>query len=414
MTSVRHFDPRNQRRLPIPSRYDNNEILTFPGILDVIRALREKTRAPILNISTNGTMLDEDFVHRLAEYRPMLLSVSLNSADPRVRAGIMKEKHPEIPLQSLSLLKKYRIPFAASIVAWNTVPLEDLEHTVAFADAFDPIQIRVCLPGHTRRFSVKKLFDVADLWGRIVDRVEGFRHKYRTPVIPLPYSYEEFRQGRITFVPAVGGVIKHSPAWASGIQAGDEILSVNRAPIRSRRFLQSFMDRLEKEKTRILWMKIRRGGREEEKIIKFDPESFDYRYPYLPETRRFEMNYYGMFLYDGFDPADAVRLCRTAMALGTRKVLVLTSWIVKPYLAQALKLIDTGSNLMIFSSSRPPPVFGSIWSFRKTFTWGAISWWAICSPSGISFTRSVNTPAGKARRISSSSPLPHSRPGCGI
>jgi hypothetical protein len=342
MTSVKHFDPERGKRLPIPSRYDNNEILTFPGILDIVGALREKTDAPILNISTNGTMLDEDFVRRLAEHRPILLGISLNSADPGVRASIMKERRPEIPLQSLALLKKYRIPYAVSIVAWNTVPLSDLESTVAYADPFDPLQVRICLPGHTRRFSEEKLFDVEDLWGRIIGAIETFRPRYETPVIPLPYTYEAFKHGRISFLPEVGGVIKNSPAWKAGLRAGDEIISVNRVMVRSRRFLQSLMDRLAGEHTKILWMKIKRHGKEEEKIIRFDPETFDYRFPYLPETRHFELNYYGMFLYDGFDPADAVRLRDAALATGARKVLVLTSWMIRPYLELALSHIDTG------------------------------------------------------------------------
>jgi hypothetical protein len=342
MTSVKYFDPERRMRLPIPSRYDNNEILTFPGVLDVIGALREKTAAPILNISTNATMLDEDFVRRLAGYRPVMLGISLNSADPRVRASIMKEKHPEIPLQSLPLLKKYEMPYAVSIVAWHTLPPGDLENTVAYADRFDPLQIRVCLPGHTRRFSSEKLFEVEDLWNGLIDAIASFRHKYDTPVIPMPYTYEAFRQNRISFASDVGGVIKHSPAWKAGIRTGDEIMSVNRTPIRCRRYLRSLMDRLMKENNKILWMNIRRHGKEEDKIIRFDRETFDYRYPYMPETRHFEMSYYGMILFDGFDPADAVKMRDAALALGARKVLVLTSWMIRPYLALALNHIDTG------------------------------------------------------------------------
>jgi len=341
LTSVRYFDPVEKKRLPIPSRYDNNEILTFPGILEVIRALRKKTDAPMINISTSGTMLDEPFIRQLAENKPLLLSISLNSADPGVRASIMKEKHPEIPLRSLPLLKQYRIPFAASIVAWPTIPLTDIENTVAYADQHDPLQIRICLPGHTSRFSQKILFDLEDYWGRLIDLIDSIRDKHDTPIIPLPYTYEEIRQGHFSFVPGVGGVIKNSPAWKAGVRYGDEILSVNNVPIRSRRFLQALMDRLKKEGTKTLWMQTRRKGKEEERIIRYSEETFDHQYPYLPETRHFDVNYYGMYLYDGFDPADVIRLRDMALARGAGHVLVLTSWMIKPYLELALQHIDT-------------------------------------------------------------------------
>jgi hypothetical protein len=145
------------------------EMLTHPRILDILTALRQKT-GEVLRLPTNGSLLSAEMIQALSRYRPLFVDVSLNSSSPNRRRWLMKDPHPETALDSLKELESARIPYSVVIVPWPFPAVEemveDLGRTAIFSAGFSPAYIQISLPGYSRLFSGKTLFDREEVWGR--------------------------------------------------------------------------------------------------------------------------------------------------------------------------------------------------------------------------------------------------------
>jgi NifB/MoaA-like Fe-S oxidoreductase len=114
--------------------------------------------------STNGTKLTEGVIRQLEELKPIRVAVSLHSANPSIRKKVMRDPCPEVAIQSIPLLRKYRIQFGVGIVPWPTIPFKDVEETIRYADRYDPLEIQIQLPGFTRFGFESPPFDTREQW----------------------------------------------------------------------------------------------------------------------------------------------------------------------------------------------------------------------------------------------------------
>jgi DNA repair photolyase len=331
-TRLKYFSPQGKRSLfsTLGSPY---EVLSHPRALDLFRELRRKTDRPF-RLSTNGNRLTRDFIGKLAILKPVYLYLSLNSSSPSRRRETMGAANPETAIHSLPLLREGGIPFAVIIVPWpfpsKEEMLSDLRETVTHADRHNVHLVEVSLPGYTRYFSRKSLFDREEVWTSIVSEVRTLRREVQCPVLVKPSLYEENLHERKFNLPAVIGLIKNSPAALGGIQKGDLILSIGGLKVSSRPQARDLLHLHHQNRTPSLSLSIQRGR----EFLELNLLTGQHGYPYAPETD----HHLGMiFLGAGFRPSLLEDLKTLITIHKARNVLLLSSRLVKPVFLQLLR-----------------------------------------------------------------------------
>ena len=307
--------------------FDSDEMLTHPRALEVLRRVRARSPEAPLNITTNGCTLDEGMVRELAALRPLVLMVSLNAVDGAVRREVLRDPAPERAVRALPVLREAGIPFVVSMVAWPTVPFSELEATVCYAEANGAQMVRVNLPGHTRCFPGAPPYDREGHWRAVAERVRSLRAKLRLPLFLSPGLYEENTFAEEKNTPRVTGVVPASPAAEGGVRAGDVLLAVNGVAVESRPAAKLvLLLAFRSPECRLLL------GRDAHRFGVSLQHPSGERYPYLHvAAARF-----GVVLPDGLSPAYLSVAAQAARRAGARRVLLLTSLLVRPSLEAML------------------------------------------------------------------------------
>jgi hypothetical protein len=332
LTRIHHYVPESRLNL-FPSAGSPCESLAHPRIRDILGALRLKTKEP-LRIPTNGSSLTPEMIRVLAGYKPVFVDISLNSASPSRRRWLMNDPRPHVALESPGRLKGARIPYSVVMVPWPfpsvEIMLEDLKHTVAFAEAQDPAFVQVSLPGYSRFFSKEVLFDREQVWRAIQEAVQGLRNKTRCPVIVRPGLFEEYEDPEAVNSPRVIGTIRNSPAAGAGLRPGDRIMKINGVPVKSRPQARSLLTTLHESDLRGSSLAVFRNGRSLE--LALDLTAFDY--PYDPAVA----THLGVVYASSGIPLDWVERLHAAISShGAKTVLVLTSRLVRPTLERMMQ-----------------------------------------------------------------------------
>ena len=331
MTRVKYWSPRAGRAL-FPNLGGIYEVLSHPGCLSVLQALREKSDKPF-RLTTNGESLTPDLVVNLTDLRPLYLYVSLNSSSPQRRRLLMRSKHPQVAIDSLQLLRGNGIPYAVVIVPWPVAGidemLDDLSQTVAFADAHEAHLVQINLPGYSQHFSEQKLFDLDDVWGATLSRVRELRKELPTPIVAMPTLYEENRYEDRKNLPHVIGIVRNSPAASCGLKQGDLIVRVNELNIRSRPQARDILSAVRQGQRTTVDLVVRRGDYNLNLVMDLN----DHEYPYSVATD----NHLGIILLGtGLRVSDIERMRDIVEARKVKHVLFLSSMLVKPTLEQCL------------------------------------------------------------------------------
>jgi hypothetical protein len=232
-TRLRYSSPDSGTALFEQAFFNTDEVLTRPGILEYLGRIRAMDRKSVLRLTTNGTMLTERFVECLAALSPISPTLSLNSSTPATRARFMKDPRPETAINSLPLLKRHRIPYVVSIVPWPGVPLSDVERTILYADAHDPLYVKMVLPGFTQYSPESLVFDTDAHWTKVTRAIRRLRPRVTCPILIQPALYEDNLFDGPGEGLKVTGTLKNSPARAAGLRAGSYIRKVNGIPVDS-------------------------------------------------------------------------------------------------------------------------------------------------------------------------------------
>lgn len=202
------------------SRIIEGEPLTNPAFREILSLLRQTFPRTTIQITTNGSLLDEKMVGFLSKLGGVTVYLSLNSASERGRTLLTGDVNARQSIKSPGLLKRYGVPFHGSMLAvpylvgWN-----DMEETVMCLDEQGAETIRLFLPGYTRLAEPALRFGQS-LRGEIEHFISQMRGKVRVPLTAEPPLIENLE-------PAAAGVIDGTPAAAAGLRAGDIIQSVN-------------------------------------------------------------------------------------------------------------------------------------------------------------------------------------------
>ena len=326
---IKHYVPASRLNV-FPNMGSPAEALAHPHILDILGELRQKTAEPF-RINTNGSVLTPEMIRALENYKPIYLDISLNSASPKRRKWLMGDPEPQIALSALGLLKEARIPYSVVIVPWpfpsQEIMLDDLRKTVSFATEFEPTLIQISLPGYSRAFSEKVLFDLDMVWGCIKSAVQEMRSDTNCPIVIRPGLYEEYTEPDKVNDPVLIGVIKNSPLAKAGLRRGDRIYKVNGLPVKNRPQARSLLTLLHESDLAEATITVQRNKTGQ----KLDLTGFDY--PYAPES----VTHLGAVFSSSGIPLEWTEKLREAISShSAEEVLLLTSSLVRPSLEMLL------------------------------------------------------------------------------
>lgn len=294
-TRIKYYSQDTKEGLPILySEYA--EPFCNPKILEILELIRRVCPGEEIPLITNGSFLSEDVVQRLALFKPILLEISLNSSNSETRKALMKGKGHETAIKSIQLLRQYGIKYCISIVAWPSLSDEDLIESAQYAERYDPLLIRISLPGYTKFHHIQ--FNTGEQWKRIADLVKNLRFEVSTPLLLQPHAYW------INLIePIIDGIIKNSPAYQAGLKVGDKILEINGHSVISR---EEAIEQLYASSNRmhdkfVTKIKVKRRGN----LLSFDLTdeyaTKDDLYPYKPkEYPRDPRLLFGLILANGF------------------------------------------------------------------------------------------------------------------
>jgi len=341
-TRLKYFSPQAKKAL-FPTLGSPYEFLSHPYALDLLVELRKKTDRPF-RLSTNGTQLTPEFIQKLSAVKPLYLYLSLNSSSPARRRLIMGTERPEMAIRSLPLLRESRIPFAVVIVPWPLPSIgemiADLKETVAYANQQEAHLIEVSLPGYSQYFSPNPLFNLEEVWSSVVSVIRSLRWEVQSPLLVKPSLYEEtLYEERLNF-PGIVGVVKNSPAAICGLKSGDLILSIGGLKISSRPQARDILHLHHQSRNPIVILSVQRA----EKTIEVELSANHFAYPYTPETD----HHLGIiFMGAGFRPGILEDLKSLALAHGAKRVLLLSSRLVRPVFEQLLRESPLFGNIQI-------------------------------------------------------------------
>ncbi len=246
ITRIKYYSPKKKTGI-FPKINEELEPFCNPHIFKILKQARKKSPHELFELTTNGCALTEDNIKELSKLKPIFIVLSLNSANPLIRKKVMKDNHPETAINSVKLLHKYNIPYLGSIVAWPSIPFDDIEATVDYLSTHDAVLIRLLLPGYTKYHSPSLYFNTEDHWRNIVDLFNKLL-KSHGPVLHIQPSL----YWRKDLSPTIEGVFKNSPAFHAGLQRDDKIIKINAETIVTRGEAQAILKQLGNKKSQKL------------------------------------------------------------------------------------------------------------------------------------------------------------------
>lgn len=141
----------------IPGRIKEGESLLHPQLWDILDHIRQKNCKSVIVFATNGSMLSEDMVIRLCLYKPILIdTLSLNSSNIEnwMKLHRASKEKAIVAHNAPKLLKKYGIPFTASLVAMPMITgYDDIGKTLDYAYANGAQECFIWIPGYSKYVS---------------------------------------------------------------------------------------------------------------------------------------------------------------------------------------------------------------------------------------------------------------------
>ena len=336
-TRIKYYQKEKKLGLPMGNTLPGEPFLN-PKVLDILKMARDVQPDTNISITTNGELLSESLIRELARLKPIVLVISLNSADPENRRKIMKSKRAAQMIEAISLLKEYGIQFSGSILTPADLPLSDLENTARFLNRNKAIIIRIPLPGFTRFHPFERQFVTKERWDGIVDMVDRLRKELITPFLVCPSFY-----WNRNIAAHVDGVFANSPAMRAGLKFGNRIVEIDGQKVITKVDADHLLSSVTENAIRSV--QFQRGQEIHEIQLNNDASIRDDCYPFKPAGYPVGSGYmgkqYGLHFINGFHLNDAIEVVNIIKQHPkAKKVLIFTTPLVKNLFAQAVMIIQ--------------------------------------------------------------------------
>lgn len=135
----------------LPGRLSEGEALIHPQIFDILEFIRGIRPENLIRITTNGSLLSTEMIEKLAQFKPLSISISFHSTvkEHWCKVFHLDEVKYNNAIQSFQKLKDAGIDVGASMVPMpSLVGYDDIEKTVAFLSQYVNY-IQIWGPGYT-------------------------------------------------------------------------------------------------------------------------------------------------------------------------------------------------------------------------------------------------------------------------
>lgn len=153
----------------IPGSLSEGEATLHPKFFEICKLIRGARPFNPLHITTNGSLLTEEFISKMQKYEPFHLCISYHSHDMNNWCKIygLSEKQYETATNAWQLCKDAGFCLSGAIVAMpNVVGYDDIRETMLWMNSFEPFGMVLWEPGYSR------LADAEMLENMTVDREE--------------------------------------------------------------------------------------------------------------------------------------------------------------------------------------------------------------------------------------------------
>lgn len=178
----------------LPGRISEGEAAIHPNFFEILDLIKKKFGQKCeIEFSTNGAVLDEEFISRLAKYMPVCVrTLSLNTADPEHWQTIHKrgKKQAEIAISAAHLLQKYKVPFWGSVVCMPKITgWEDIDETLGLFFKTGTVGALLWYFGYTKSAS-QEILNLAYPLDELYEFASRMRKKHRQSIIVTPDPLE--------------------------------------------------------------------------------------------------------------------------------------------------------------------------------------------------------------------------------
>ncbi|MDN5322797.1 MAG: hypothetical protein PWQ67_1251 [Clostridia bacterium] len=195
------------------------EPFTHPYFFESLELLRKRFPQTLIQITTNGSYLNEETINILKKFEPIELNLSLNIYDVNLRQKLMNDKKAMIAYKAPELLKKWDIKYHGSIVAMPHITgWSVLYDTIKTLSCNNALTIRVFKPGFTK-FAPSHL----QIDKKMLEHLEEKIIKWRKDFCPITLEPPYLSDLKAEII----GVIKGSSAFRAGLRSGDIITAIN-------------------------------------------------------------------------------------------------------------------------------------------------------------------------------------------
>lgn len=149
--SEHHSAPELILNESLPGRISEGEALIHPQLFDILEFIRRINKSAIIKTTTNASMLTEEMLEKLSNYKPFSFTISFHTLNRAQYSKIfnLPEKYFDISYNSFELMKKYGIKIFPSIVAMpSLVGYDEIERVIEFFSRYSK-EILFWSPGYT-------------------------------------------------------------------------------------------------------------------------------------------------------------------------------------------------------------------------------------------------------------------------
>lgn len=320
-TRLKYYSPESGSSL-FPSNRNHMETFVHPKAVELVAMARDREPGKVFWITTNGSHFTESVVKKLAELKPLIFKLSINSSNRDDNLALMHTgDKTDIALNAPLLLQKYKLPYVGGIVAWPTLSLASIEETVYYLEKAGAYAVRIRLPLTHKWLNHQLNIDFDKHWKTIAEFAHQIRHKVSVPIIVEPPLF-----WLDPIVPEIDGVIKNSPAYNAGLKPSDIVRKIENQPVHTRVESEAILDRLHMSEAKEISIEIERNEQVMNLILKDDDTC---GYPYSSEGF-FRGENYGILHIEDFRLNHIQKLLELINSYSAKNVLLFSSAIMEP------------------------------------------------------------------------------------